>query len=103
MGKKDKKHKGPVTKVKHLSDRKRLTISEFKEKIYMHFADQYSRKTFTLNYDEVKKLHRMLPKLIGIMKHMPKETNKTNVGKKEVSDISDCESMSGGSSYSDSD
>ena len=51
-----------------INARKRASVTKFKEKLYCHFSDQFSRKNVTLNYAELKKLKKVLPSLLDIIK-----------------------------------
>ena len=37
-------------------------------KLYYHFSDEFSRKNVTLNYNKFKKLKKILPSVLNIVK-----------------------------------
>ena len=51
-----------------INARKRASVTKFKGKLYCHFSDQFSRKNVTFNYPELKKLKKILPSLLDILK-----------------------------------
>ena len=64
------------SKVFHIDVRKRATVTKYKGKLYCHFADQFSKKTITFNYDELKKLKKVLPSILEMVKAHEKKQQK---------------------------
>lgn len=83
--KKARKEKQKKNKVIQLNVRKRATLSKYKGKVYCHFYDNQSSKTFTFNFDEIRKLKNKLPSLISEMKNI-EHHKKTKNEKCEESD-----------------
>ena len=51
-----------------INTHKKASVTKFKGKLYCHFSDQFSRKNVTFNYNELKKLKKILPSLLDIIK-----------------------------------
>lgn len=101
MGK-AKHNKKIKSEVVILNPRKRINITKFREKMYCHFNDQYSRKSLTFTSDEMRKLQKLFPKLMLKMKKLNGKEKKSQC-EDELSDVSESPYNSSQSEGSDSD
>ena len=67
---------GNKTKSYTISVRKRASITKFKGQLYCHLSDQYSRKSVSFNYSELKKMKKILPTILETFKKHGKKDKK---------------------------
>jgi len=83
-----------------VSNKKKATINQFKDHVYLHFNESHNgnKKSLTFSEDEFHSLQKLIPKfeksfrkLSKELKKKTKKTNKTSKTKKHLSDSSDQE------------